>query len=423
MRVTLRRRPHVGDERGATLVIVALALMAIFGMVVLVVDVGGALVVRQQMIRSADSASLAAAQSFGIREALCGVDESLARQQADTYAVYNASGTTVIRFATDCGASEVTVDVESALRRYIFAPILGGPSQRTIHATATAIWGPAGGGNAVPIVLNLATFQGDCDIPLEDDEIGQECYLWYDNDRFSGSAFGFLNLNQWGVNPSERCDSTGGANLRDEYIQDGYPTPLVLNYPDPTYVCVMGGLSSNNWDTLEGEEGEIKLFPINDPDTQIMGSNGNQIDKFNIIGYAALQIDYLLTAQEAGGASGDCSTRMDLAKGQKVYLASIGGGQCPGGAHGPTLDVLSGLTLTPSGQNTYDATEQSITWTGDNTDRVRIQFHWEEFGRCGTPPGNASARCLITSWQGYKIGGIIPGGGEDFGLRAVRLLE
>ncbi len=422
MRVTLRRRLDPRDERGATLLIVALCLIAIFGMVVLVVDVGGALVVRQQMIRSADSASLAAAQSFAIYDSICGADESAARQQADTYAVYNATGTTVIGFATDCGASEVTVDVESPLRRFFFAPIIGGPSQRTVHATATAIWGPAGGGNAVPIVLNLATFQGDCDIPLPDSAIGQECYLWYDNDRFDGSVFGFMNLDLWDVDPGYNCNAGGGSAIRDEWIQDGYPTPLPLNFPDPTYVCVESGLSSNNWDTLLGEatgDDPIKLFPINDQDTQIMGSNGNQVDKFNIIGYAALQIEGLLSVQEAGGGSGDCSTRTDLTTGQVVFLSSISGGQCPDGA---TLDVVSGLTLTPPNY-TYNEAEQSITWTGPDTNRVRIEFHWEEFGQCGTPPGNSSARCLIVSWQGYQVGGIIPGGGEDFGLRAVRLVE
>lgn len=418
MRVSHRRRPDPHDERGATLVIVVLALLAIFGMVVLVVDVGGALVVRQQMIRSADAASLAAAQSFAIEEALCGLDEAAARQQADTYAVYNASGTTVIGFATDCGASEVTVDVQSSLRRYFFAPVIGGPSQRYVHATATAIWGPAGAGNAVPIVLNVSTFQGDCDIP--NSAIGQECYLWYDNDRFDGSVFGFMNLDLWDVDENYNCSAGGGSALRDEWIQYGYPDPLSLNYPDPTYVCVESGLSSNNWQTLLGEEGEIKVFPINDQYTQIMGSGGNQIDKYNIIGFAALKIEGLLTVGEAGGGSGDCSDRVSLTTGQTLYLSSLSGGGCPNGA---TLDVVEDLAVTP-GNYTYDPTNESITWTGPPNDRVRIEFHWEEFGQCGTPPGNASARCLLTSWQGAQIGGTHPCPTcEDFGLRAVRLVE
>src|SRR3989337_1904714 len=51
------------DERGATIALVAICMMAFMGMVVLVVDVGGLLTLRRRMVTAADSAALAAAQS------------------------------------------------------------------------------------------------------------------------------------------------------------------------------------------------------------------------------------------------------------------------------------------------------------------------------------------------------------------------
>ena len=60
---TLRRAPS--GEDGATLIIVTLSLLALFGMMVLVVDVGSLLYARRAMVNAADAAALAAAQSCG----------------------------------------------------------------------------------------------------------------------------------------------------------------------------------------------------------------------------------------------------------------------------------------------------------------------------------------------------------------------
>ena len=57
------RSRTVHEERGATVVIVILSLFALFGMIVLVVDVGGLLYARRGMVNASDAAALAAAQS------------------------------------------------------------------------------------------------------------------------------------------------------------------------------------------------------------------------------------------------------------------------------------------------------------------------------------------------------------------------
>jgi Flp pilus assembly protein TadG len=52
------------DERGATAVIVVLSLIALFGLVVLTVDVGQLLFQRRGMVNASDAAALAAAQTW-----------------------------------------------------------------------------------------------------------------------------------------------------------------------------------------------------------------------------------------------------------------------------------------------------------------------------------------------------------------------
>ena len=61
-------RGRVQDEGGAIVVITALSLVAIFGMLVLTVDVGGLLLRRRSMVNGADAAALARAVLHDIRE-------------------------------------------------------------------------------------------------------------------------------------------------------------------------------------------------------------------------------------------------------------------------------------------------------------------------------------------------------------------
>ena len=147
------------------------------------------------------AAALAAAQS-------CVWETGDEEAQADTFAALNATGTSG-GITDDCGGEWVTVRY-TAQQQLFFAPVLGFGSSDDVSAEATAGWGGAGAANPLPIVLNLATFQGDCDIP--DVAKGTICHLWYDNDRFDGSNFGFMNLEQWNVGAGDHCSSSGSSN-------------------------------------------------------------------------------------------------------------------------------------------------------------------------------------------------------------------
>ena len=205
-------------------------------------------------------------------------------------------------------AGLVTVKYTKAEQNF-FAQVLGFGNTTNVSATATAVWGSASGANSpLPVVLNLGTLQGICPIPLPDAQIGTVCYLWYDNDRFSPSNFGFMSLSQWNVASSDSCDHAGGANDLQSWIAGSWTgPPLTLNYPAPTYVCSLTGGTSSAWAQAMGNIvadpdplNHIKFFPVNDDAGQIL--KGPQIDKFDIVGFAALSVDGVWKANKAPAA-------------------------------------------------------------------------------------------------------------------------
>jgi hypothetical protein len=302
MRVTStseRARSDPRGERGAVAVIFAISLIAIMAVAVLTIDAGNLFFKRRAMVNGADSAALAAAQA-------CARISDTADPEilADANATMNVGGLTAsdggITLSVGCDTSptgRVTVKYTKSEQNF-FAQVLGFGSTTDVSATATAVWGPAGGANSpLPIVLNLGTLQGPCPIPLPDSQIGTVCYLWYDNDRFTPSNFGFMSLSQWDVASTANCDHAGGSNDLQDWINGSWTgPPLNLRYPAPTYVCSLTGGASSAWAQALGSIAadpdplnRIKFFPINDDAGQIM--NGPQIDKFDIVGFAALSVD------------------------------------------------------------------------------------------------------------------------------------
>jgi len=298
MSTYMRARSDPEGERGAVAVIFAISLIAIMAIAVLTIDAGNLFFKRRAMVNGADAAALAAAQACARIE-----DTADPETVADMNATMNVSGLTAsdggITQSVGCDVSpagQVTVKYTKKEQNF-FAQVLGFGDTTDVSTTATAVWGSASGANSpLPIVLNLGTLQGPCPIPGV--AIGTTCYLWYDNDRFSPSNFGFMSLSQWNVASSDTCDHAGGANDLQSWIDGSWTgPPLTLNdSPDPTYVCSLTGGTSSAWaQALERIASDpdplnrIKFFPINDDAGQIM--NGPQLDKFDIVGFAALSVD------------------------------------------------------------------------------------------------------------------------------------
>src|SRR5207253_704608 len=139
MRVTHRLQQLHGDERGAVAAIVVISMIALLGMCVITVDLGGMLTQRRRMVAGADSAALAAAQSCATQR------PNEAQTQADTFALDNQPGATNTGFATQgCSSQQASGTVTVSYKAPIslqFAPVLGLPSQTNVGASATSEWG------------------------------------------------------------------------------------------------------------------------------------------------------------------------------------------------------------------------------------------------------------------------------------------
>jgi Flp pilus assembly protein TadG len=452
MRVTKRLSGAGGsDDRGATAVIVALSLIAILGLVVLTVDVGQLLFKRRAMVNASDAAALAAAQSCaGL------TDSDSPESMADAFAIDNVNGLVAgnggITDVAGCDGDtfgHVTVQYQVP-QDLFFAGVLGIDGPAAVKTEATAGWGPSGSANPIPIVVYTGTTQtqGACRIE-ENLPVGESCFLWYDNNPevFGGSAFGFLNLCPedeplcsnvgWDVSGGAQCPNVGASERRPWIDGTWGGGPNVVNYPDPTYVCRLSGLSSNQWtNNLEGRVGDDLTFPVNDCATQV-DKNGATVgcsetpDKYNIIGFIVLRLDAVLDSQaEWGGTSGSCtSTPINMTvTSPNIDLDNI----APGLGCTP-YDTIANVELNANGnpkcctENThyvYDPVTHVVDWIGGVRNNVRISWEYAEGGPCGVPPNNSSAVCLQVTTVETRFGGsVVCEECTDFGLRAVRLCD
>ncbi len=414
---------YLRDERGVTVVIVTLALAALMGMVVLVVDVGGLLTLRRRMVLAADAAALAAAQSCGMNNA------AEAPDQADELATANQSDAHQTGYeSTECGgpsSGEVRVGY-AAPKTLIFGPVIGAPNTRPVSAAATAVWGPAGGISPVPIELSIdPAGQVDCAYK----ELGTTCAYWHDNsadhDLNSSSNWGFMNLELAGVDPDDTCPNAGTSERRD-WINATLLTPIKVMQDGVTLVCADSGHSTSSWySALTSQVGKVKYFPINDPAQMVMTSGK---EKYAIIGFIPLRVDHVLKGNDPEavgdpGTSGRCSGSHSFTPGDVFDLDSLG---CYAEA-----DSISDLTISAKKtayrdgtDYTFDPVSHEVTWFTSAAPNASIEFNWSAVGasgRCGNRPPDPNAVCLVLSWQGVRVAGSLPGNGADFGLRAVRL--
>jgi hypothetical protein len=140
-----------------------------------------------------------------------------------------------------------------------------------------------------------------------------------------------------------------------------------------------------------------------------------------------MRLDHVYKANQVGDTSGSCSTSWTVTSSQPwIDLDML---SCLGGV---TVDEINTLTLTDSKSKkttyqlntnyTYDSSTHIVTWKGNpSANPVNVAFDWVQYGLCGASPGNASARCLLVTWEGVQLSGGNPGGGKDFGVRAIRL--
>jgi len=178
------------DKRGATLIWVSLAMVALISMMALAIDGGYAYAQRRQMQNAADAAAIAGARMRALGGSDAQVD-SVINQYA------TANGADAVSWTYLNGQNTVQVTASRTFPTF-FAGIVG-LQQMTASALAEASIQPlAGAGNLLPMIVEERNFV-----------IGQTYELWQDDPEAPGN-FGWLDWN--GVPVSSRELATNIAN-------------------------------------------------------------------------------------------------------------------------------------------------------------------------------------------------------------------
>ncbi len=408
----------VPDERGAILAIVALLLVAIFGMVALVVDVGALLVMQRRVVAAADSASLAAAQS-------CAREEGDVESVANSYATGNAGEASLSSFqpiGCDVPASTGTVAVTyRAPQELYFAPILGFRDRLPVEASATALWGPAHKAEPIPVTLNLDEPR-NCSDP---------CAFWLDpsvsDDDFSAGDAGLVDLIRW---DGSRCRRSVSSSQLESWISGATKEMVSL----PATPCALTQADSNGLlDALVGQVGQDKVFPVAD------GFDGRG-GRFSVPGFTPLRIEDALPgdSEEAAGVTygtGQCEPfQANFVPGENS-IPAFEADVCLLNEPADRIidvDVSMGRRCCSEPEDyewVPDADDPfKVIWKREEPAEVTVEMEWERDARpgaCGSRNLDHNAVCLLLSWWGPRVGGFEPveDGVDDYGVRAVRLSD
>jgi Flp pilus assembly protein TadG len=424
-------------EEGAVAIIIALLLVVLMAAVALTVDVGGLYLRRRALVNGSDSAALAAARTC----ARGGSDSRFAspKDAADFEVQANAPITQAeaavgtIALPPACGLQwgHVTVTYTSQQSLY-FAPVLGFGHESPVTTTATASWG-LGSNNPIPLVFG-GKLLSTCPVPPNGEPTTsppQICATWYDNDDLNNGNFGFLTLdpNGWDVDPAYQGCSNPGTNQLTDWIDGTDPASVSLNWTLPTYVCSSsgfhnGGSAQQGFDALRQLKGQFRDFPIiwegwgipagsSTPQGSIYQSN--RIDKYDVIGFAALKIVDVLRVNDASGPPAQqdtCSknnTNAVVPAGTYDWIAFAAAVGCPKPPPSVPVDSVSAVNVGPlvnGADYTFDTS--GITLTEDVPGGSNVSFTWHfdaKPGPCGPAPADNSAMCVITEWHGSTLTG------------------
>jgi Flp pilus assembly protein TadG len=419
------------DERGAVLPIVALALVALMGMLVLVVDVGGLLFARRELVNGADAAALSAAQACAMLN-----DDELPEVSADTYAIANVPGadvaTTNIIDSVNCdeGTSGYVTVRYAKDQPLFFGPVLGSGDSAVVTTEATANWGGVGTSDGViPLVVYSGFFQGlTCNVP--DVPAGTTCYLWEDNDLSGEGNFGFIDVDDgWNVSPDDECRNEGGDQVLEDWISGTIPvSTLTLNYPRATWSCARAGNHSEPqvWSALRLLKGQERVFPVVgvSPGDQQPAQTGTPKPKYNVIGFARLKIVEVLTVKNT--APIECTVAIPQPAVSPTDLMALGAAQCliPDNADFTGVKNVKASGSGPPLAWTVDP-DGVLTWTAGSRTPTEATFEYSkpETTCGGNPAPNSSAHCLVLEWVGYTFEQDVPAEGENFGIAAVTLCD
>lgn len=272
---------ELSGESGATLVLVALALVVLLGCASLVTDIGLVYTTRTRLVNTADAAALA-----GVQE-LPG-DPERARDVAEEYAAEN--GVRPEELVVEVAADRRSLTVRPRRRvQFLFARVLGFTDE-DVEAAATAVVAPlTGAAGVVPFSIEEQELlfgqeyvlkEGAGNGPARDGDDGRK-HGWY----------GALDLDN---------SPGGGASDYRERVENGYPDLLRVgdrvlteagNMSGPTVKAVNYRISQCRdgcaFDNLQRGCPRVVIVPV----VRVVEGNGNHPKEVEIRGFAAFFLE------------------------------------------------------------------------------------------------------------------------------------
>jgi Flp pilus assembly protein TadG len=155
----LKQLSHrLSEDRGATVVIVAVSLTALIGMAALAIDIGALYGERRQLQSGADAGALAVAEDCALGKPCT---TGTATATAGTYASSNANDAAagIESVELNTAAREVTVKTKTldTSGSDVYKPFLAqviGFNGTTVNAEATAVWGSPSGLTTLPLIIS-----------------------------------------------------------------------------------------------------------------------------------------------------------------------------------------------------------------------------------------------------------------------------
>ncbi|MBI2864297.1 MAG: hypothetical protein HYX94_07005 [Chloroflexi bacterium] len=265
------------EQRGVTVVIVALVIVVLLGIAALVVDAGRLQETRRQLQNAVDAAALAGAQQIAVDRTKNAYNEAQVKSTAYTYANSNGVSNSEVAEVSVTSIFNDKDSVKVSAQREIdllFAPVLG-VSSRNVGATATALvtqlkydriwpWGIIENDlpqdeEAKKEVITLKVSPGGQPAPGDFMALGftpgakdYENYIKYDYNGYVPS--GVSDSNPWMV-PSETGNIVGPTRDGVTYLQDQAQTsPYSTNDLRYPLIGLVPILDNDAWADAEGKK-------------------------------------------------------------------------------------------------------------------------------------------------------------------------
>lgn len=236
-----------------------------------------------------------------------------------------------------------------------------------------------------------------------------------------------------------------GSSEIGDWVSGVQPASVSLNWTEPTYVCNIGGFKgqSHPWNELEtlANVDAVRDFPITweGPGSPGFGAppqdylpTGGKIEKYDVIGFAALRIIDVLRSQDAQGSppkDDTCAknnTNSNIPAGTYSWTAFAAAIGCPKPPPTSPVDAVTNVSvdgLVNGTGYTYDTSGITLNVIVPRRSNVSFDWHMNATpGPCGPAPNDSSAKCVITQWLGSTVTGDYPTDQLD-NIRVVRLCD